>query len=92
MTSGAKLAAAASVALLLAAGAAPAPARPVGSVGEAHPGQGGQSGGGNVSRADFQRLEGEVQDLQRRVAALEHRGGGNPRGSGKTAGDSWQNH
>jgi hypothetical protein len=51
------------------------------------------SGGGGVSKADFDRLEGQVEDLQRRVAALEHGGGakgGGTKGHPKTAGDDWE--
>lgn len=49
--------------------------------------------GGGVSQAAFDRLEGQVQDLQRRVAALEKSGGhtGGHTGHGRTAGDSWAN-
>ena len=49
----------------------------------------------SVSRADFLRLQGQVQELERRVTALE-RGGGHNGGkgsghgrSGHSAGDSW---
>lgn len=61
---------------------------------------GGHGGGGHgssdsVSKADFYRLQGQVQELERRVSALEQGGGHNGgKGSGKghTAGDSWQGH
>ena len=50
----------------------------------------------SVSKADFFRLQGQVTELERRVSALEHGGGGHDggRGSGKghAAGDSWQGH
>jgi hypothetical protein len=53
----------------------------------------GVNNGGGVSKAEFQRLQGQVQALEGRVAALErisgHSGGGK---GGKTAHDSWNGH
>ncbi len=54
----------------------------------------------SVTRADFERLQGQVQALEGRVAALErmsdHSGRTGTTGktgrSGKTSGDSWTNH
>ncbi len=52
------------------------------------------SSGVAVSRADFDRLEGQVQDLERRVAALEkgHGGGHSSQGGKPPAGDAWSGH
>jgi hypothetical protein len=58
------------------------------------------NGGGGVTKAEFERLQGQVQALEGRVAALErmsgHSGGGSGGGKGgkggkggHTAGDSW---
>ena len=42
-----------------------------------------------VSPEQFERLQAQVNDLQRRVAMLESRGGVK---GGKTATDSWESH
>ncbi len=93
------------VAASLAAGAI-AGAFGLASAAEFSKGEGDHSGGGHgssgsVSQADFYRLQGQVQELERRVSALEQGGGhnggaGSPKGAGKgtgkghTAGDSWE--
>ena len=49
-------------------------------------------GGSGVTRAEFERLQSQVQTLERRVASLESRGGRGGAGghAGKLPPDQWE--
>jgi hypothetical protein len=52
----------------------------------------GAGANGEVSKAEFDRLEGQLQDLQRRVSALERNADGAGKPHMHPAADNWENH